>query len=139
VFDAIERPDLRDDPRFATHADRVTHVVELDIAIQEWMSRRTRDEALEVFERHDAALAPIYDVSEFFEDAHVRARGSIATVDDPDWGPVRMQAVHPLMSETPGRITQPGPSSLGSHNAEVYGELGLGDDDLESLRADGVI
>ena len=139
VFEAIERPDLRDDPRFATHAQRVKHVVDLDLAIQDWLSRHTRDEALETFERHDAALAPIYEVSEFFEDPHVRARGSIETVEDPHWGPVRMQGIHPRMSDTPGRIDTTGPSELGAHNDEVYGELGLGAEELESLRAEGVI
>jgi formyl-CoA transferase len=139
VFEAIGRPELSDDPRFATHEQRVRHVAELDEIIQDWMSRHTREEAVAVFRKHDAALAPIYDVSEFFADDHVLARGSIASVDDPEWGPLRMQAVHPVMSRTPGRITHPGPNELGPHNAEVYGELGLGPEDLEALRADGVI
>ncbi|MGH2760069.1 MAG: CaiB/BaiF CoA transferase family protein, partial [Actinomycetota bacterium] len=77
VFDAIERSELRDDPRFATHTDRVTHVAELDDAIQGWMAQHTRDDALEIFARHDAALAPIYEMSELFDDPHVRARGSL--------------------------------------------------------------
>lgn len=140
VFDAIERPELKDDPRFQTHASRVEHMDALDHAIAEWMALHTREEALTAFERHDAALAPIYEVSEFMDDdPHVRARGSIASVDDPDWGPIRMQGVHPRLSETPGRIASTGPSDLGSHNAEVYGELGLGAEELRSLRAEGVI
>ncbi|HYZ90958.1 MAG TPA: CoA transferase [Actinomycetota bacterium] len=139
VFDAIGRPELKDDPRFATHHQRVEHVVELDGAIQEWMSQHTRDEALAIFERYHAALAPVYEVSEFFDDPHVAARGSLATVDDPDWGPIRMQGVHPRMSETPGRIENAGPSALGTDNAEVYGELGIGPDELEQLAREGVV
>jgi len=139
VFDAIKRPELKDDPRFASHEQRVVHVVELDEAIQDWMSRHTRDDAVEIFARYDAALAPIYDVSEFFDDPHVRARGSLETVSDPDWGEITMQGVHPRLSETPGRIASAGPSSLGSHNAEVYAELGLQPSDLDALRAGGVI
>lgn len=139
VFDAIEHPELKDDPRFATHQSRIDNVEALDHAIAEWMALHSRDEALAAFARHDAALAPIYEVSEYFEDPHVLARGSIATVDDPDWVPVRMQAVHPRLSRTPGRIDGPGPSSLGSHNAEVYGELGMSAEELERLRAQGII
>ena len=139
VFDAIERPELKVDPRFATFELRVKNVEALDHAIAEWMSLHTQDEALKQFEVHDAALAPIYDVSEFMDDPHVAARGSIATVDDPDWGPVRMQGVHPKFSQTPGRITSTGPSEKGNDNAEVYGELGLGPDDLARLQRDGVI
>jgi crotonobetainyl-CoA:carnitine CoA-transferase CaiB-like acyl-CoA transferase len=140
VFDAIERPEMKDDARFATHTTRVENVDALDDAIAEWMSRHTRDEALSVFEKHDAALAPVYDMSEFMDaDPHVAARGSIATVDDPDWGPIRMQAVHPRLSDTPGRIDHPGPTARGPDNADVYGELGLSEGELSVLRADGII
>jgi formyl-CoA transferase len=139
TFDAIDRPELKEDPRFTTMRDRLEHADELDGIIAEWMSRHTRDEALQAFDTHDAALAPIYDVSEFMEDPHVQARGSIATVDDPDWGPVRMQGIHPRMSATPGRIRSTGPSRQGEHNDEVYGELGLSADDLRMLADEGTI
>jgi crotonobetainyl-CoA:carnitine CoA-transferase CaiB-like acyl-CoA transferase len=139
MFDAIERPELKDDPRFATHASRIENVDAIDHAIAEWMALHTRDDALDIFERFDAALAPIYDMSEFFEDRHVVERGTLQTVDDPDWGPIRMQGVHPRMSETPGRIASAGPSERGAHNDEVYAELGLDADALEALRRDGVI
>ena len=137
LFDAIGRPELKDDPRFATNNERLIHADVLDAIIAEWMSRHTRDEALDAFETHDAALAPIYDVSEFMSDPHVEARGSIATVDDPEWGPMRMQAVHPRFGATPGRIATAGPNQMGAHNAEVYAELGL--TDLDRLREAGVI
>jgi formyl-CoA transferase len=139
MFDAIGRPELKDDPRFATHTSRAENVEPLDQLIAEWMSQHTRDEALAAFEEHDAALAPIYDMSEFFDDPQVAARGSLQTVDDPDWGPITMQGVHPRMSRTPGRIAQPGPSAIGPDNADVYGEIGVGFDDLGALRDDGVI
>jgi crotonobetainyl-CoA:carnitine CoA-transferase CaiB-like acyl-CoA transferase len=139
VFDAIGLPGLKDDPRFTTMADRLAHAQELDAIIAEWMSRHTRPEALAAFEDHDAALAPLYDVSEFMDDPHVRERGSIATVVDPDWGPVRMQAVHPRMSATPGRIDRPGAGRLGADNDDVYGELGLTADELVRLKEMGAI
>ena len=139
VFDAIERPELKDDARFATHADRIAHMDELDELIADWISRHTRDEALEKFERHDAALAPIYDVAEFMADPHVNERGSISTVDDPTWGPIRMQSVHPLMSETPGRIADAGPNEIGSHSDEVFEELGISREAVDELRNAGVI
>ncbi len=136
VFDAIGRPEMKDDPRFATFTTRVANVDVLDEAIGEWMSQHTQAEALRIFEEHHAALAPVYDVSEFMDDPHVRARGSIATVDDPVWGPVRMQGIHPKFSETPGEIRSTGPHERGTHNDEIYGELGL---DVDALRSSGVI
>jgi len=139
VFDAIERPELKDDQRFQTMLSRIEHADLLDELIGGWMKQHDRDEALTIFASHDAALAPIYDVSEFMDDPHVRERGSIATIEDPDWGPVRMQGVHPRFSETPGQIRSTGPSARGAHNAEVFGELGLDAAELERLRADGTI
>jgi formyl-CoA transferase len=139
MFDAIERPELKADPRFATHVSRIENVEAIDHAIAEWMALHNRDEAIQMFERHDAALAPIYDMSEFFEDRHVQARGSLQTVEDPDWGPIRMQSVHPRMSATPGRIASAGPGELGPDNAAVYAELGLSPAELEALESEGVV
>ena len=139
VFDAIGRPELKDDPRFQTMTGRLEHARELDELIEQWMSRHPRDEAVSIFEEHDAALAPLYTVSEFMDDPHVQARGSIATVEDPDWGPVRMQGIHPRMSQTPGRITHPGPSALGAANTDVFAELGIDDEELAKLKEQGVV
>jgi crotonobetainyl-CoA:carnitine CoA-transferase CaiB-like acyl-CoA transferase len=138
LFDAIGRPELKDDPKYATFQSRADNADELDTIIAAWMAGRTRDEALATFEQHDAALAPIYDVAEFMDDPHVKARGSIETVADENWGPVRMQGVHPRMSETPGRISTTGPSALGGDNEDVYAELGLSDR-LDELKEEGVI
>jgi formyl-CoA transferase len=138
TFDAIGHPELKDDPRFGTQRDRLVHGDVLDTIIAEWMSDHTRDEALSAFEQHDAALAPIYDVAEFMDDPHVRARDSITTVDDADWGPIRMQNVHPRFSKTPGRIERAGPSELGADNRSVYSELGLAEE-LERLKNEGAI
>jgi formyl-CoA transferase len=139
LFDAIGRPELKDDPRFRTNTDRLEHADVLDAIIAEWMSHHTREEALATFEEHDAALAPIYDVSEFMDDPHVRARGSIETVDDPEWGAVRMQGIHPRMSRTPGEIRTTGPSGMGAHNDEVYGELGIDATERDRLTREGTI
>lgn len=139
LFDAIGRSDLKDDPRFASNGDRLAHADVLDAIIAEWMSRHTRDDAVAIFERHDAALAPIYDVAEFMDDPHVRSRGSIETVDDPDWGPVRMQGIHPRMSRTPGAIRTTGPSAMGAHNDEVYEEIGITAAERRRMAEEGTI
>lgn len=139
VFDVIGRPELKDDPRFATHDSRIEHRDELDDLIADWIGRHTREEALDAFERHDAALAPIYTVDEVLDDPHVRARGSFETVDDPGLGPLRMHGVHPRLSETPGRIEGAGPDDLGGATADVYEELGVSADELEALREEGVV
>jgi crotonobetainyl-CoA:carnitine CoA-transferase CaiB-like acyl-CoA transferase len=68
-----------------------------------------------------------------------RAREVVATVDDPDLGPVLMQGLVPRLSRTPGRVAGTGPR-LGEHNDEVYrGLLGMSEQELEGLRRDGVV
>jgi crotonobetainyl-CoA:carnitine CoA-transferase CaiB-like acyl-CoA transferase len=138
IFRAIGRPELATDPRFATNEARLAHVDELDEIIGSWIGAHTLEEVLEAFDREEAAAAPIYDIAQIFADPHYAARGTIATVDDPELGPIRMQDVTPRLSRTPGRIRHAG-LPLGAANEEVYGRLGLSAEELEALRAEGVI
>ena len=81
----------------------------------------------------------MYRAPEMLSDEHFAARGAIAWVDSADFGPVPMQNIVPKLSETPGSINWSGPT-LGEHNDEVLGGiLGLDADDIEQLRADGVV
>lgn len=139
LFRVMEREDLLDDPRFRTNQDRLKHVDELDPIVQEWVGRRTRDELVAELVAAEVAVAPVADFADLATDPHLAARGTIATVDDPELGLVRMPGVQPRLSETPGRIAFAGPR-LGEYNREIYqGRLGLSDADLDELRAQGVI
>jgi len=68
----------------------------------------------------------------------LRAREAIVRVPDSELGEVRMQSVVPRFSATPGSVYRAGPA-LGEHNSEIYGELGIAAQELERLRAAGVI
>jgi formyl-CoA transferase len=138
LMDAIGRPELRTDPRFAVNSARVKHVEELDEIIGAWIRRYPREEALRLLEEAQVAAAPVYEVSDVFSDPQFQARQSLVEVADPHLGAIRMVNVAPRMSATPGEVRTTGPA-LGEHNAEVYGRLGLSTDDLEALRRDGVI
>ena len=139
LMDAIGRPELRTDPRFAANAARVANVEELDAIIGEWMRRYPRDEALALLEQAEVAAAPIYDIPDIFADPHFAARHSFTAIEDPELGSVRLVNVVPRFSETPGRVRSTGPV-LGAHNDEIYGEeLGLDAAELEALRRGGVI
>src|SRR5207253_2550088 len=80
---SIGRPDLADDPRFGSNAARVENRAALDALIEEWTRSRTLDEALDAFERHEAAAAPVSDIAQIFDDPQYRARGTIARIPDP--------------------------------------------------------
>jgi crotonobetainyl-CoA:carnitine CoA-transferase CaiB-like acyl-CoA transferase len=136
IFDrlaqGIGRPELLDDPRFATNDARVKNVVVLDEIVGEWMATFPREEVLRRMDEAEVAVGPIYDIPSVYADPHFQARGSFVTVDDPVLGPMRMVAVTPRLSVTPGRINHAGPS-LGEHDAEVFAEFGIDPADVSAV------
>jgi crotonobetainyl-CoA:carnitine CoA-transferase CaiB-like acyl-CoA transferase len=133
---AIGRPELIGDPRFADNNSRVKNVEVLDQIVGEWMARFPREEVLRRMDEAEVAVGPIYDIPSVYADPHFQARGSFTTVDDPLLGPMRMVAVTPRLSATPGRILHTGPS-LGQHDAEVFAEFGIDPADASAVGSEG--
>lgn len=138
VMRLVGAPELIDEPWFASGASRAEHVEELDAAVGSWIAARDRDEVVEAFEKAEAAVAPIYTAADVLADPHFNALGSIVTIDDDELGPVRFQNTPFRLSETPGSVRTTGPK-LGAHTAEVLGGLGIDAEELEQLRAQGVV
>jgi len=136
---AVGRPELSTDPRFAEAQQRLRNAVEIDAIMADWISDRTLDDAMAVFEAADVAAAPVYDAPQLLADPQLQARGVYPSFPDPDLGSMRIQAPVPRLSATPGHVDRLG-AALGEHNAEVYGELlGLGAGRRRILHDDGVI
>ncbi|WP_251328201.1 CaiB/BaiF CoA transferase family protein [Haloplanus pelagicus] len=139
VADAIGRPDLVDDPRFADNERRVEHADELDGIIESWTRERTTEEAMAEMEAADAIVGPVYDMADIFEDEQYAARNDIVEVEDPDLGSLKTAAPVPRFSRTPGTVDHAGPRH-GQHNDEVYLEdVGLDEAEYDRLRDAGVI
>jgi crotonobetainyl-CoA:carnitine CoA-transferase CaiB-like acyl-CoA transferase len=139
VFRCIGRDDLAEDVDYVDPVRRQARGTEIDAMVAEWIAERTLDEVMEVFLDADVAAAPVYDARQLLDDEHLRARGTFPRFDDPDLGPVRVQAPLAQLSETPGRIDHLG-QHLGAENDAVYGGLlGLAPDRIAALRAAGVI
>ena len=109
LFQAIGRPDLVDDPRFRTNADRVRHAEELDAIIGAFIGERTQAENVTFFERAEVTIGPIYDIAQILEDPHVIERELLADYPDPEMGTFPMQHVVPRLTGTPGSIRTPAP------------------------------
>jgi formyl-CoA transferase len=139
ILTAIGRPDLITDVRFATNSARLENVEELDRLIQEWMSQHPLAEVIETFEREDAALAPVYDIAQIYDDPQYQARGTIIHVPDDELGEVALVDPQPRFSHTPGRIKHAGLPRGAATDEILKGELGLTDDDLKRLEEDGAI
>jgi crotonobetainyl-CoA:carnitine CoA-transferase CaiB-like acyl-CoA transferase len=139
VAEAIGKPELVDDPRFADNATRVENCEPLDAEIEEWTRQHTTEEAIEILEAEDAIVGPVYDIADIRADDQYQAREDFVEVDDPDVGPIETFAPIPTFSRTPGEVEFLGPGH-GEHNEEVYGdELGLSDAELADLEDEGII
>ena len=138
VFRAIGRPDLIDDPRYRTNADRVKRAAELDAIIGEFMGKMTLAENLAFFDQHEVTVGPVYDISQILDDPHVQAREMVVEYPDDEMGSVPMHCVVPRLSKTPGAIRTPAPG-LGEHNSEILSGLGLSRNELAQLAAQDVI
>jgi formyl-CoA transferase len=124
LFRVLGRPELIDDPRFRTNADRVRHAEELDAIIGAFVAERSQAENVAFFEKAEVTIGPIYDIAQILEDAHVIERELIADYPDPDMGTFPMHHVVPRLTGTPGSIRAPAPR-LGEHNRALLGELGV--------------
>ena len=139
LADAMAQPDLASAARWGTLAARERDRAQVDAKVGAWTADLTRDEALETCARFEVPCGPVYAIDEIFADAHYAARGNIAFVDDPRAGRVAVPAPVPRMTATPGRIDHLGPA-LGADTISVYARLlGIGEAELEGLRAKGVV
>ncbi|MFG2448910.1 CaiB/BaiF CoA transferase family protein [Streptomyces sp. NPDC048512] len=138
VMRLVGRPDVIDEPWFATGAERARHADVLDGAVGAWIARHSRDEVLAEFEKAEAAVAPVQDVRDVMTDPQYQALDSVTTVDDPELGPLRMQNVLFRLSATPGAIHWAG-RPHGADTDDVLTELGLTGPEIEALRAEGAL
>jgi crotonobetainyl-CoA:carnitine CoA-transferase CaiB-like acyl-CoA transferase len=129
---------LVSDPRFLDNPSRVKNWQAIDAIVSDAISRLTLDELRSLLHAHEVGFSPIYDASDIFADPHFIARQTIVTVPDDELGDIRMQCVVPRFSETPVSVRRAGPS-LGQHNDEAYGALGLTAQEIERLRDAGTI
>jgi crotonobetainyl-CoA:carnitine CoA-transferase CaiB-like acyl-CoA transferase len=138
VVTLVGRPDLVEQPWFASGHGRVQHVDELDEAVASWIAERDAEEVIARFEEVQAAIAPIYDVSDIAKDPQYAALDTFIEVPDEELGAVTMQNVLFRLSDTPGAVAWPG-RRLGRDTDQVLGELAYGPAEIARLREDGVI
>jgi formyl-CoA transferase len=138
LLGAMDRASAENLRHFGRQPERSRHEEELDREVAHWIARHDRDHVVQTLAAAQIPISPVNDVAALFADPHIAARGNLVQVVDPGLGPLRLLAPTPRLSETPGSVRSTGPA-LGQHNAEVYGQLGLGSEELEELRRAGVI
>ncbi len=136
--DAIERPDLRDDPRFAAAPDRVKHRDILMPVIIQLTSTRTVQEWLNLLGAAGVPCGRIRTVAEVCRNPQLVDRGKVVDRPHPTAGTVRMIGMPIELSDTPGRIEN-APPLLGQHTDDVLTAAGYSDDEIRGFHDDAVV
>ncbi|MET0895877.1 MAG: CoA transferase [Acidimicrobiia bacterium] len=132
-------PELAEDGRFGTYAQREKARDEVDAIVGEWTARHDRADLLERCETAQVPAGPVFSIDEIFDDPHYAARGNLAARHDERVGDLSVPNVVPRLTATPGRIDWLGPA-LGAHtNAVLHDLLGLSPEEIDRLRDEGVI
>jgi len=140
LCDAMGRPELAEDPKYATHIARGENQDELEGIVADWASKHTAKEIDEVLNAAGVICGPIYTIADIFEDPQYQARDMLLRHEDPEFGEYIGPGIVPKLSHTPGSVRWSATWEEGSHNREVYGELlGLSDEEITSLREEGVL
>jgi len=135
----IDKPELADDPKFATTAARRTHQTETAAIIQGWTGERTKSEVVNTLADGGVPAAPVNNVAEMVADPQVQAREMFVELEHPIYGPVKITGTPLKLSETPGRVERL-PPLPGEHNEEIFVRmLGHSRGDLDRWQNQGVI
>jgi crotonobetainyl-CoA:carnitine CoA-transferase CaiB-like acyl-CoA transferase len=132
-------PDVAGGGKWGHISGRERDRADVDRTVGEWTAQFTRDEVLARCEQFQVPCGPVYGVDEIFEDPQYAARENIKYMQDERIGELAIPNVVPRLSATPGGVDWLGPD-LGQHNDDVYrGLLGLGTEQLATLREEGAI
>ena len=136
---AMDKPDLVDDPRYATAVERSNNHEAVDAIIATWTSARSAAESERILVEHTVPVSRINSVADLFADEHIAARGAIVKVPHPDLGTVAMTEVVPRLSGTPGRIRFAGGEPATDTRTVLEDLFGIAPERVRTLLDSGTI
>jgi crotonobetainyl-CoA:carnitine CoA-transferase CaiB-like acyl-CoA transferase len=125
--------------RFGRSEDRLRNGDELDARVAAWVAARPAEEAVRALDAARIPVTLVNDLATLYADPHVGARGSVARVEDDVIGEVLMPAPFPHLSRTPGTIAWAGRAPDADTDDVCRDWLGLGEAEIDDLRASGAI
>ena len=139
LCEAIDRPDLIDDERFASNPDRVANMDELEAELSDVFQERPTEEWVDLLaEDHGLPVGPVYDVATALDNEQTEARGVIREMEHPALGTVPV-IEHPLNYEHATAGFEEAPPLLGEDTEAILDGLGYDGEDIERLREEGAI
>ena len=138
ICEALETPELTDDPKFAKGYPRYVNRVDLEERMGAAFAQRDSGYVLDRLRKCDVPASLVQDMSEMTVHEQVDANGYIVEQDHPRFGRQRVVGLHVQLSETPGAVGDPAPA-LGQHTADVLRTIGYSNDEISKLASAGVI
>ena len=138
LMQTMNRTDLGQDPSLADNSGRVKRVAELDAAIEAWTLQHTVDEVLAALDKASVPAGRIYTVADIAADPHYRAREMIQQVQMDDGSTLDVPGIVPKLSRTPGSHRRNAPR-IGQDTDDVLREMGLSNDQIQQLKAQGIV
>lgn len=138
LLTAMGRPELGQDPRYATMAARVAHMDEVDALVGEFTRALTKAELAALLRAHKVPSAPVRELSEVMSDPALHARGTLFEADHPAFGRIVLHGSALRFEDTDKPEYRCSPD-YAQDNAAIYGALGLSSEELEKLASEGAI
>ena len=130
------RPELTEDPRYATISARTENVTELYAVAEELLGERTTVEWLAELEKAEVPAGPVNALGDLLADPHLAGQDLIRRVDHPTEEEILQIGPSVRFSRSPAAVRHPAPL-LGEHTVEVLGEAGLDEGEIDALLQDG--
>jgi crotonobetainyl-CoA:carnitine CoA-transferase CaiB-like acyl-CoA transferase len=138
ICEAIETPELLEDPKYKSGYPRFVNRVELEERMGQAFARRDSAYILQRLRNCDVPASLVHDMSEMTGHDQVVANDYVVEQEHPRFGAGRVVGLHVQLSETPGTVGSPAPA-LGQHTVEVLESIGYSANEIASLRSAGVI
>ena len=138
ICDVIDKPEWKEDPKFATPPARLPHLNEVFGAIEDWTMTKTKFEVMEICNPLNIPVGPILSMKEISEEQSLRETGTVVEVDHPERGSYLSVGNPVKLSGSPSEVVRS--PLLGEHTEEIMRDVvGLSDKEIAEAKEDGVI